>query len=154
MPVQDIAPPVVQLGAEGETIEFGGSRMILKSPAAAAPDAWTVIDYTMAPTQPGPPLHYDQTADETFYVISGELWMRVGEREFTAGPGSFAFVPAGTLHAFANRSGAPVHFLGHASTPGLKDLITEVVEMARAGQWPPDQDTLAAFGRRHDTYYL
>ena len=154
MPVQDIAPPVVQLGSEGDVIEFGGSRIIFKSPAAGAPGAWTVVDYTMSASQPGPPLHYHQDMTESFYVISGELWMRVGDREFTAGPGSLAFVPPGTLHAFANRSGEPVRFLGHASKPGLKELISEAVELARAGQWPPDRETLADIGRRHDTYYL
>jgi mannose-6-phosphate isomerase-like protein (cupin superfamily) len=154
MPVQDIAPPVVALGAEGETIELGGSKIVFKSPAPGSPDAWTVIDYTMAPEQPGPPLHYHQGTTESFYVISGELWMRVGDREFTAGPGSLAFVPPGTLHAFANRSGKPVHFLGHASTPGLRDLILEQIALFRAGNWPPTPEALREFGLRHDTHYL
>jgi quercetin dioxygenase-like cupin family protein len=154
MLVQDIAPPVVQLGSEGQTIEFGGSRMVFKSPAAGAPDAWTVVDYVMTPSQPGPPPHYHKEATETFYVIEGELWMRVWDREFTAGPGSFVFVPAGTPHAFANRSGEPVRFLGHASTPAIKNLILDAVEMMRAGAWPPDRQTLDDLGRRHDTHYF
>ncbi len=154
MPVQDVSTPIVQLGTEGDTIELGGSTIVFKSPAEGSPDAWTVVDYTMDPNQPGPPLHIHHDTIETFYVISGELWMRVGDREFTAGPGSFAYVPAGTPHAFANRSGKPVRFLGHASKPGLKNLITEAFTMARAGAWPPTREGMEEFGRRHDTHYF
>ena len=56
MPIQDIAQPVVRLGEEGDAIDFGGSRIVFKSPAEGAGDAWTVVDYTMAAGQPGRPI--------------------------------------------------------------------------------------------------
>jgi mannose-6-phosphate isomerase-like protein (cupin superfamily) len=114
------ARPLIAEGSAGERITFGASEMIFKSPSAASPEGWTAIDYTLAAHQPGAPLHYHRELTESFFVISGELWMRIGDRELIAGPGSYFFVPPGTLHSFANRSEAPVRVLAHASSPHHK----------------------------------
>lgn len=47
-----------------------------------------------------PPLHIHHGADETLYVIDGELTIFVGGERMSVGPGAFAFVPMGTPHAF------------------------------------------------------
>jgi mannose-6-phosphate isomerase-like protein (cupin superfamily) len=155
MPVQEFAP-VVSLGAEGERYAFGGYEVIFKSPNAGAPDAWTAADYILPSRQMGAPLHYHQELSESFYVITGELWLRVGDREVTAGPGSYIWVPPGTAHAFANRSDSEVRFLAHASGPQHKDFLCRLIAIAQAGQeWPPrDPSSIIELGKRYDTYYL
>ena len=52
----------------------------------------------------GPPLHVHHNADETFYVVDGELTIYVGEERIEAGPGDFAFGPQGVPHAYVARS--------------------------------------------------
>jgi quercetin dioxygenase-like cupin family protein len=52
----------------------------------------------------GPPLHIHQDADETFYVIDGELTIYVGDERIEARPGDFVFGPKGVAHAYVARS--------------------------------------------------
>jgi len=156
MAVAQAATPVVQVGPEGERFTFGGFDIIFESPAPGADDAWMAADYTLPARQAGAPPHYHKELIESFYVLSGELWMCIGEREVNAGPGSYVWVPAGVQHAFANRSGQPVRFLAHASNPVHKAFLCELLHMAAAeGQWPPrDLSRMIALAANYDTYYL
>ena len=52
------------------------------------------------PRGTAPPLHMHHGADETLYVIDGELTIFVGDERISVGPGEFVFVPMGTRHAF------------------------------------------------------
>jgi quercetin dioxygenase-like cupin family protein len=47
-----------------------------------------------------PPLHIHQDADETWYVVDGQLTVFVGDDRIEAGPGAFVFGPMGVPHAF------------------------------------------------------
>lgn len=150
-----VSPSIVMPGAEGDRIQFRGYDIIFKSGSDPATE-WMIVDYTLPAHQTGAPLHYHEHLIESFYVISGELWMRVGEREFVAGPGSCALVPPGTPHAFANRSDAPARFLGHASSPRHKEFLKTLIRMAMTeGAWPPaDPQVMIELGKRYDTVYL
>src|ERR1051325_11017292 len=107
MTVAERYQPVVRLGGGGGRFELGGVEAVFKSPTEDAPDAWMALDYTLPAGRMGAPLHYHRHTTESFYVISGELSMQVGEREVKAGPGSYVFVPPGVAHSFANRSDGP-----------------------------------------------
>jgi mannose-6-phosphate isomerase-like protein (cupin superfamily) len=52
----------------------------------------------------GPPLHIHHNADETFYVVDGEVRIVVGDEQVDAGPGDFVFGPQGVPHAYVARS--------------------------------------------------
>jgi quercetin dioxygenase-like cupin family protein len=47
-----------------------------------------------------PPLHIHRDADETWYVIDGQITVFVGDERIEAGPGDFVFGPMGVPHAF------------------------------------------------------
>ena len=51
-----------------------------------------------------PPMHIHHDADETFYVIDGQLTIFVGDERIEAGPGDFVLGPKGVPHAFLVRS--------------------------------------------------
>jgi quercetin dioxygenase-like cupin family protein len=56
-------------------------------------------------------LHRHRTAEETFYVLEGEITYRLGEREVTASAGTCVFIPAGVVHGFKNSSPSPARHL-------------------------------------------
>jgi mannose-6-phosphate isomerase-like protein (cupin superfamily) len=156
MPVLQAPVPVLQIASEGEVIEFGGFRAVFKSPVGDQREGWMAAEYTLPPDTVGAPLHYHRDLTESFYVISGELSMRVAEQEVTAGPGSFALIPPGTPHGFANMSDAPVRFLAHASDGAHKQFMLQLLKMIQTAEvWPPkDPAAMLRMGERFDTYYL
>jgi mannose-6-phosphate isomerase-like protein (cupin superfamily) len=63
--------------------------------------------------------HRHREEDDSFLVLEGTLTLTVGDddRVVRAGPGTFALVPAGTLHALHNAGPAAVRFL-NVHAPG------------------------------------
>ncbi|MFC4782952.1 cupin domain-containing protein [Nocardioides sp. MAHUQ-72] len=63
--------------------------------------------------------HRHTAEDDSFLVLEGTLSLTVGddERVVQAGPGTFALVPAGTLHALLNAGPTDVRFL-NVHAPG------------------------------------
>ena len=47
-----------------------------------------------------PPRHVHHREDEYFYILEGELTVRVGDRSFRATPGTLVFLPRGVPHSF------------------------------------------------------
>ena len=154
--VQDyVETPIVLADGEGERFLVRGVEITFKSPIGGG-GGWTVLDYKMPPKQFGAPLHYHQKLTESFYVLSGEIWFRAGDEEYTAGRGTFILVPPGVPHSFANRTDSPARLLGHASHPDLKNLLCELFKIIEAEPvWPPkDPRTIVELGKRYDTVYL
>ena len=149
------ADPIVLAANQGERLSFRGVEILFKSPAETG-EGWTALEYTMPPRQFGAPLHYNRELTETFYVLSGALWMRVGDREITAEAGAFVLVTPGTIHSFANRTCHPVTFLAHASDVRHKAFLTHLLRLAESEpSWPPpDPSSIVKLGRRYDTIYV
>jgi len=51
------------------------------------------------PPGSGPPRHVHYGCDELFYVLEGQFLFLVGERQVSGSPGTFVFIPRGTVHA-------------------------------------------------------
>jgi mannose-6-phosphate isomerase-like protein (cupin superfamily) len=147
---------IIRVGDEGERIEFGGYDLVFKSPAPGSVEGPTVVDYTLGAKQPGAPLHYHRKLIESFFVVSGELWMRVGDREFDAGPGTYVLIPPGVLHSFANRGHLSARMIAQASNGNHKAFLLELFAIAKAeGTWPPrNPEKLEQLAERYDTFYL
>ncbi|GMK40350.1 hypothetical protein PCCS19_34060 [Paenibacillus sp. CCS19] len=57
------------------------------------------------------PLHLHHHDDEAWYVLHGQLSVRVGDEVVTAGPGEAVIVPHGTPHTFWNPSSETTRYL-------------------------------------------
>ena len=93
---------------------------------------------------PGPPLHVHPEFEETFYVIEGEIAVRVGDEGHEVGAGAVAVVPRGTPHTFANPTERPVRMLVLV-TPGGFERYFEALAAAVAerGAFPPADELIA-----------
>lgn len=72
-----------------------------------------------------PPVHLHRDADETIYVIDGELSIFLGDERLEAGAGSFLFVPKGAVHTWLVRS-AHAEALVTLAPAGLEGFFAEV----------------------------
>jgi quercetin dioxygenase-like cupin family protein len=98
-------PLVVRRGA-GETIKALGSEITF---LCRKPGAWSLTQVS-APRDVGAPAH-DHDFDESYYVLSGSLWLKVAGKEVVLGAGEFIHIPGGTVHAFKGTSDAPTQIL-------------------------------------------
>lgn len=109
----------------------------------------SVCEFTLGAWDSGPVLHVHTATDEGFYVCSGQLEMQLGEKRLTASAGSFAWVPRGTAHTFANAGEEPVHVLAFATPGGIEDMFAEQLAHIVAADGAADPAVLDEIGRRH-----
>lgn len=83
-----------------------------------------------------PPLHVHHEVDETFYLISGEMTIFVGDEQFEAGPGDMVFGPRGLPHAYLVRS-ETVEFLATFTPAGIEDFFSEIAIGVVPGEAKP-----------------
>jgi quercetin dioxygenase-like cupin family protein len=125
------APGVIVLGP-GEGRAIAGSEVTLK---ATGEQTGGSIGFLEATTPPGagPPRHIHHGADELFYVLEGHFQFLAGERLVDAPPGTFVFVPRGTVHAAKNVGTEPGRVLA-AFVPGGTEGSFEAFARLRSEQ--------------------
>jgi quercetin dioxygenase-like cupin family protein len=79
---------------------------------------WNLAPY---PGDQAPP-HVHHRSDEAFYVLDGTLEVLTGDERRILSTGELAFVPAGTVHTFANR-GPDASRILCVMTPEIDALI-------------------------------
>lgn len=74
----------------------------------------------------GPPPHIHSREDETFYVISGNLEILLGDKIHLAKAGDFVYIPRGTVHRFKNIGKEMAVQLVTFSPAGVEKFFEEV----------------------------
>jgi mannose-6-phosphate isomerase-like protein (cupin superfamily) len=138
---------VVRGPGEGDSI-LGGAALF-KAEGGDAEGTFSLSETTLLPGFPGPVPHRHERLLDSFYVLEGTLTVRLGDREVEAGPGSFAIVPPGNVHTFANRSDAPVRMLNLMAPGGFEQYLKEVAAVMTPGE-PPDPAVMAEIASRYD----
>ena len=82
---------------EGRTIP-GTDAITLKATGEQTAGSIGFLEATSPPGY-GPPRHVHYGCDELFYVLEGQFLFLVGDRQFSGPPGTFVFIPRGTVHA-------------------------------------------------------
>ena len=122
------APDGIVLGP-GEGRPVGGINL-----KATGEQTGGSIGFLEATTPPGdgPPRHVHYGCDELFYVLEGQFLFLVGDRQVSGGPGTFVFIPRGTVHAAKVVGDEPGKVLA-AYVPGGQERSFE-----EFGQLPAD----------------
>ena len=56
-------------------------------------------------------LHYHKISEETYYILNGEGWMRIDQKEFSLPSGQACLVEPGEKHQIFNRGEVDLEFL-------------------------------------------
>jgi quercetin dioxygenase-like cupin family protein len=138
---------------EGRTIP-GTDAMTLKATAEQTRGSIGFLEATSSPGY-GPPRHIHRSHDELFYVLEGEFLFLVGERQVNVPPGSFVFIPRGTVHAVKVVGPEPGKVL-IAYIPGGLEHSFEKFAQARAEQGE-DADrarTVEEINQKYDSEFV
>ena len=84
---------------EGQAIWFAGALMILKAGEDQTEGRFAFLDQRM-PEDYAVPCHVHHTEDEAWYILEGEATFYCGDETFTAGQGSWVFLPKDVPHSF------------------------------------------------------
>jgi mannose-6-phosphate isomerase-like protein (cupin superfamily) len=118
--------PGVTLGpGEGRTIKVPGHPMTFKASKEHTGGAYSLQEVTVVGE--GPPQHIHKAEEEAFYVLEGELNIKIGENITRGSAGSFVLVPRGTVHTFWNAGPTPAKLLGILSPAGLEQFFVETI---------------------------
>jgi len=88
--------------------------------------------------------HYHRERDEFFYVLEGELVLRVGDERHTARAGAFAFIPRETIHGFHNARSASATLLVMHHPAGVERFLEEMQQLAARHGGREERAALAA----------
>ncbi len=111
--------PVLAMSTPGRSV-----TLMLQSEATA--ESVMMFEETVPVGTAGGPFHLHRDSDEVMYVISGEITCKIGDRVTVGGPGTCAFMPRGTAHAWKNTG---------AETARILFMYTP----AGAGKWFEEQ---------------
>ncbi len=132
----------------GERLKLGASEVVIKVGGEDTGDSFFLSETTIEPGFPGPPPHVHERLHDMFYVLEGELTMRLGERVERLGPGTFVCAPPGVVHTFSNETDAPVRFLNFNTPAGWERYMRELGQAGAAG--PLSSEQIGAIAARHD----
>lgn len=127
---------VVVAPGEGRFIAVGstGAGVTVKASGAETGGLCTVWEGRIPPGSVGAGPHYHRGRDEFFYVLEGEVVLRIGDDRCTARAGTFAFVPRETIHGFHNAGQESATLLVMHHPAGFERYLEEMQHLvARTG---------------------
>jgi mannose-6-phosphate isomerase-like protein (cupin superfamily) len=137
---------------EGTTYAVGTAISLFKATRGATAGAFSLAEVTIESGTAGPPPHSHRELLDSFYVLEGTLAVRVGDDEVDAPAGTYACVPPGVVHTFANRSAEPVRFLNLNTPGGWEDYIRDLAA-AMPADGPPDPRLMGEVLARYDVLF-
>lgn len=130
-----------------------GGRMVVKVRDKDTGGAYSIHDNVIPAGSPGPLPHLHRDHEEIFYVLEGELRVRVGSRTITAPAGSFVVIPRGVVHQPSNPGDQPTRVLLIFSPAGMDRFFEEAAEGRMPLQMVPNdpevKERLRAFTKKY-----
>ncbi len=133
---------------EGERHSAGSAEIVIKATGEDTAGSFFLSETEIEPGFPGPPLHVHERLHDMFYVLGGELTVRLGEETRRLGAGTFVCVPPGVAHTFANETDEPVRFLNFNTPSGWESYMRELSAAAQDG--PLTSERIGRVASRHD----
>ena len=81
--------------------------------------------------------------------MKGRYKVQIGDDTTICESGDFAYVPAGTPHAFVNISDEPGEFVAVFTPGGTDKFFEEFGPMMNSDSGPPEQEKIAALMEKH-----
>ena len=144
---------IVTEAGEGESVWLGGVGVDFKIPGEVTGGAFSIVEHPLDPGRLIPPhIHYRE--DELSYVVRGQVGVRIGDRDYLAGPGSYVFKPRNIPHTFWNPGPEPAHLVELISPAGFESFFARLGELAAT--CPPEEfpERRAELAREYDHHFV
>jgi len=135
---------------EGEELSVLGTKVRFLLEAAKTNHSFSLMEVEL-PKDQGPPPH-DHPWDEAYYIVDGDVWFMVQNKEQVFSTGDFVYAPGGTLHSFRRAGEKPARVLvfdAPATAEGFfRDAAREIVT------YPDDLIKVPEIGARYQLRFL
>ena len=135
---------------EGEELSVLGTKVRFLLEAAKTNHSFSLMEVEL-PKDQGPPPH-DHPWDEAYYIVDGDVWFMVQNKEQVFSTGDFVYAPGGTLHSFHGAGEKPARVLvfdAPATAEGFfRDAAREIVT------YPDDLIKVPEIGARYQLRFL
>ena len=142
--------PVITKRGDGESMGVLGTNVRFLLEAAKTDNNFSLMEVEL-PKGGGPPPH-EHPWDEAYYVIDGDVWFLVGDKEMVVSGGDFLYAPGGVVHSFKGAGENPARVLvfdAPATAEGFfRDANREIVN------YPDDLVKVPEIGARHNLRFL
>ena len=108
--------------SQGRRFEFFGDTVTIKTGISDTNGVYSLMHWAVPPGASAVP-HAHELYEETFYILSGELEVLLGESTSAVTTGDFISIPAGTRHGFSNRTSDEVTMLVGLTPGGMEELF-------------------------------
>ena len=109
---------------EGKTANVPGHAFTYKAMRDDTGGAYSMLEVFV--TGRGSTQHIHKAEEEAFYVLDGEVNVKVREQTIRGAAGTFVLIPRGTVHAFWNAGVTPAKLLVIISPAGLEQVWVEI----------------------------
>ena len=113
--------PIVK-SDEGRKFRFFGDTVTIKASSEETHGSYSLMHWAVPAGASAVP-HAHEFYEETFYILSGELEVLIGNSTQPVSAGDFIRVPAGARHGFENQSEDEVHMLVSLTPGGMEELF-------------------------------
>jgi len=142
---------VVVRAGEGRIIPIGQSSVRLLSVGDDTADLSSAEEIRVPPGFAGPPPHFHEKTNHSWYVTEGELRLTVDGMPYDLTPGGFVHVPVGRSHKFANPTSHPAAMIEFTTPGGFHRYLSDLADAFPAGT-DIDPKIMIEIMARHDTY--
>jgi quercetin dioxygenase-like cupin family protein len=112
-----------------------GELLTMYATAEQTGGAFSLME-ELLPRGAEPPPHVHRREDESFFVLDGELTVRVGDQTFAAKPGSFVYCPRDVPHLLTVET-ERVRMLTLCTPGGWRGCSSSSANRRRPGSRPP-----------------
>ena len=91
--------PAILTPEEQRAVWFLGALIRVRAGGESTGGRLAILEHA-GPRGYSSPLHLHKADEETFFILDGDVRVEVGDRAFSAGPGTVAFLPRQIPHAF------------------------------------------------------
>lgn len=140
--------PAILSAEEQQAVWFLGALVRVRAGGGSTGGRLAVLEHA-GPRGYNSPVHLHKADEETFFILDGSVRVEVGERAFSAGPGTVAFLPRQLPHAFVVTS-PQARFLTLHTPSGFDEFTLAAGAPADPpfevppAELPPDPAALAA----------
>jgi quercetin dioxygenase-like cupin family protein len=140
---------VILKNGEGESMSVLGAGVRFLLPAEKTDHSFSLMEVEL-PKDQGPPPH-DHSWDEAYYILDGDVWFLVGDKEQVFSTGDFIYAPGGVVHSFRGAGDKPARVLvmdAPATAEGFfREANREIVNI------PEDLSKVPAIGLKHGVHF-